>query len=57
MIHVGEVIIRVYDCEGTGPYVARLGFGYEIGGIQHYYPIPLGASYPAGTAVHQEGLP
>lgn len=51
MIQVGQVGIRVYDCKGTGPYVARLGFGYEAEGEEHYYPIPIGTSYPAGTLV------
>ncbi len=43
--------IRVYDCIGTGPYIARLGFGYETAGEEKYYPIPIGTGYPAGTPV------
>jgi hypothetical protein len=59
MIAVGDVAIRVYDCRGNGPYIARLGFGYRFQDQDHYYPIPIGVSYPAGTPVqaHKENQP
>lgn len=51
MIRLGQVTVRVYDCQSASPYIARLGFGYDLGGEEHYYPISIGVSYPVGTPV------
>ena len=41
--------VPVYDCNGAGPYVARLGLGF--GDSDWYFPIHVGWYYSAGTSV------